>query len=506
MSLRTLVAAAFAFAFVCTPLAARAQEGPQLPQTPEAWRAAAETDLEALHTLIREDTPAALDAENPAMQRWYARGYREAHNRLRRVNDQASYYYLLLGYSTGFRDPHLSLGAQMRLAPASWPGFVTTADGEDVVVFSRDETDANTPAVGARLISCDGRNPAAFRARNIYPFSLNPGLAGDRRRSATRIFMDRHNPFGPAPRRCVFDEDGMRRTIALSWRDVPEDNSYWDQYNLASLGPGASFDITTPAEGVTWIGVPTLDNGAGEQLQALIDRIAAGAPAMRAGRAIVIDVRGNGGGNSEWGVRIARALWGDDIINAVQGDDRPGAVDWRASPGNRDYIAEFTPELARQFGAGSEIVQWAHRAHDGIDGAISRGEAFWRDREPGETGEIAVSGGYTQQRPNGPSPIPARVYVLSNGVCASACLDFADIILHIPGVQLVGGDTSGDGLMMEIRTTNLPSGLVQVGLPMKVYRGRGRGPLESYRADIGYDGVWSDEAVRAWVMELVEAQ
>lgn len=484
--------------------AAFAQEGPAQPQTPEAWRAAAESDLEALRTLIREDTPAALDAENPQMQRWYDRGYREARNRLRRVNDQASYYYLLLGYVTGFRDPHLSLGAQMRLAPASWPGFVTTADGDNVVVFSREE-EPTAPAIGARLISCDGRTPAAFRARNIYPFSLNPGLAGDRRRSAARIFMDRHNPFGPAPRRCVFEENGARRTFTLNWREVPEGDSYWNQYNLASLGPGASFDITTPAEGITWIGVPTLDNGAGEQLQALIDRITSEAPAMRAGRAIVIDVRGNGGGNSEWGVRIARALWGDDIINSIPGDDRSGAVDWRASTGNRDYIAEFTPELAQQFGADSDIVQWAHRAHDGIDAAITRGDAFWRDRDPGDTGEIAASGGYAQQRPTGPSPIPARVYVLSNGVCASACLDFADIILHIPGVQLIGADTSGDGLMMEIRTAMLPSGLVQVGLPMKVYRGRGRGALESYHADVAYNGVWSDEAVRAWTMQLIAA-
>ena len=504
--LRVLIAAAAACAAFSGAAFAQEQQGPALPATPEAWRAAAETDLEALRTHLREDTPVALDTENPTMQRWYERGYREARARVRRVNDQGSYYYALLGYTNGFRDPHLSLGAQMRLAPASWPGFVTTADGDDVVVFWRDEADANTPAVGARVVSCDGRSPAAFRDRNIYPFTLNPAFAGDRRRSATRLFMDRHNPFGPAPRRCVFDENGTRRTITLTWRDVPEGNAYWDQYSVASTGPSASFDVTTPAEGVTWIGVPSLDNGAGEQLQALVDKITAEAPAIRAGRAVVIDVRGNGGGNSEWGVRIARALWGDEIINALPGDDRPGAVDWRASTGNRDYIVSFTPELAQQFGEDSEIVQWAHSARDGLSAAIERGEPFWRSREPGEMGEIAASGGYAQQRPSGPSPIPARVYVLSNGSCASACLDMADIILHIPGVQLIGADTSGDGLLMEVRSVTLPSGLLQLSLPIKVYRGRGRGALEAYHADVAYDGVWSDEAVRAWVMELVAAR
>lgn len=504
--LRNLIAAAAACLAVTSAAFAQEDQGPALPETPQAWRAAAETDLEALHTLLGESTPVALDTENPAMQRWYDRGYREARSRLRRVNDQASYYYALLAYTNGFHDPHLALSAQMRLAPASWPGFVTTANGDDIIVFSRDDTDAQTPAIGARVISCDGRTPAAFRARNIYPFTLNPGLAGDRRRSAARIFMDRHNPFGPAPRRCVFNENGTRRTITLNWRSVPDGNVYWDQYNLASLGPSASFDVTTPAPGVSWIGVPSLDNSAGEQLQALVDKIAAEAPTMRAGRAIVIDVRGNGGGNSEWGVRIARALWGDDIINALPSDDRPGAVDWRASAGNRDYIEEFTPELVRQFGEDSNIVDWAHRTHAGLSEAITRGEPFWRDRDAGDTREIGASGGFTEQRPTGPSPIPARVYVLSNGVCASACLDMADIVLHIPGVQLIGADTSGDGLLMDIRSAPLPSGLTQVSLPMKVYRGRGRGALEAYHADVAYDGVWSDEAVRAWVMELVAAR
>lgn len=506
MILRTFAVATAAF--IVMSAAAFAQEAlePVQPTTAEGWRSAAEIDLAALRTHLREDTPVALDTENPQMQHWYERGYRDARARVRRVNDQASYYYALLAYTNGFRDPHLSLGARMRLAPASWPGFVTTSDGDDVVVFSREEGEARLPAVGARVVSCDGVSLAIFRARNIYPFTLNPGLAGDRRRSAARVFLDRHNPFGAAPRRCVFEYNGHRQTLALRWRDVPEGNAYWDQYGVASLGPGASFDTTTSAEGVTWIGVPTFDNDAGEQLQTLVDEIASEAATMRAGRAIVIDVRGNGGGNSEWGVRIARAVWGDDIINALPGDNRPSAVDWRASTGNRNYILEITPQLIEQFGAESEIGDWARRAEQGINAAISRGDTFWRERDAGDTRPIAQSGGYSLQRPTGASPMPARVYLLSNGACGSACLDFADIVLHIPGVQLIGGDTSGDGLLMEIRTAELPSGLTQVSMPMKVYRGRGRGALEAYHADVRYDGVWSDEAVRVWTMDLIARQ
>lgn len=482
---------------------------PVLPATPQAWRAAALSDLDALRDQLRVNTPVAVDSENPANQAWFAEGYRRAHAMAERVRDQSSYYYALLSYTNGFRDPHLSLSAVMQIPSSRWPGFIATAHGNDVVVFFREEGDQSAPRLGARVVSCDGRSLDDFRARNVYPFALNPGLAGDRRRSAPRIFLDRHNPFGPAPTRCVFEESGVRRTLTLRWRDVPLGDAgapFWTQYNLAALGPGASFGVTTPAEGVTWIGVPTLDNDAGQQLQALVDQIRAGAAAMRAGRAIVIDVRGNGGGNSEWGKRIADAIWGEAFINSLPGDDRPGAVDWRASADNAAYIADFTPQLAQQFGADSSMVQWARATHDGIAAAVAHGEAFWRSREDNDRRPIGPSGGYTQQRPSGASPTPARVYMLSNGTCGSACLDFADIVLHIPGVKLIGADTSGDGLLMEVRGAALPSGLVSVTLPIKVYRGRGRGSLEAYHADVAYDGEWTDADVRAWVMGLIAAQ
>lgn len=493
-------------AFMCASIgAAHAQEQapPQLPQTPEAWRETARSDLEALRTLIEENTPIAVDEENPRMRAWFERGYREAHARVRRVTDQPSYFYALAAYTNGFRDPHLALSPVTQIRTARWPGFITTArDGETVVLSNYGGDPA--PEMGARVVSCDGKSLARLRERIVFPFTLNPSIARDRRAAHARLFLDRGNVFAPPPRRCVFEVEGVRTTRVLEWRDVDED--FWTRYNIATDGPGAEFGVTAPADGVTWIGVPTFNSGAGEQFEALFAQIRANEDAMRAGRAIVIDVRGNGGGSSEWGNRLARAIWGDAIINAIPDDGYNGAVDWRASPANRDYIAEFAPQLIAQFGAESEIGQWAIQTRDGIAGAVERGEPLWRQRDPSETGPISASGGYTQRRPDGASPFPARVYVLSNGTCVSACLDFADIALHIPGTQLIGADTSGDGLLMEVRDEILPSGLARVVLPLKIYRGRARGALEAYSADAAYTGVWNDELVRVWVMELVAAQ
>ena len=81
MTLRTIIVAALACVSAAGAAFAQDQQGPAQPQTPEAWRVAAETDLEALRAHLLNDTPVALDSENRAMQRWYERGYREARNR-----------------------------------------------------------------------------------------------------------------------------------------------------------------------------------------------------------------------------------------------------------------------------------------------------------------------------------------------------------------------------------------------------------------------------------------
>lgn len=503
MTLRNFAAAIAACATLFSTAAAQEQQAsPALPQTPQAWRAAAESDLEALRTYLREDTPVAIDTENPRMQRWFDRGYREARQRARRATDQPSYFYALAAYTNGFQDPHLSLQPVTPITTARWPGFIATARGDDTIVASTEGGDTSIPE-GVRIISCDGRALDRLRTGTVFPFVLNPQLARDRRTAHTRLFLDRGNVFAPPPRRCIFEANGERTRRDLAWRDIAGDE-YWARYNIATNGPGAAFGVSTPEEGVTWIGVPTFGNEAGEQLRALVTEVAANAEAMRAGRAVIIDVRGNGGGNSEWGAELARALWGADVVAAIQEAEFGGYVEWRVSQRNADYINGFAPELIAQFGEDSEIAGWVRATQQGFQGALERGAPTYSERDP-DAGPPQQGGGYASRRPQGPSPFPARIYVLSNGSCGSACLDFADIVLHIPGTQLIGMDTSGDGLLMEVRDQVLPSGLSRVVLPLKVYRGRARGALEAYRADVPYNGVWTDEAVRAWTMNLIRS-
>jgi hypothetical protein len=506
LKLRHALAALILICLSANP--AIAQDAPPRPTTAEGWRDLTLSDLAAARDTLNTQTPIPFDTENPAYPAWLQEGYARAVERAAAVTDQSGYYYTLAFYLSGFGDPHISVNSSVELPAATWPGFIAASRNGGAVVVMRDEGDTEAPAIGAQIISCEGRTLEDLAAERLYPFVLNEQLALDRRRAATRLFMNRAIPGAPPPANCRVSESGAERAITLRWRAIPDPaESYWTAYQTASVGARAEWGVSEPAPGVFWIGIPTFSSGAdtGPQLDQLVRDIQARGTEMRRGRAIIIDVRGNGGGNSAWADRIAAAIFGDDVASrAANASSRESAVDWRASADNVAYWRAWLDEtIIPEFGEYSDSARFGRAAIDGMEGALDDNPPIWRQG----SGRVARSGGLTLQRPRvGRAPFAARVYMLSNGTCGSSCLNFADTVLFVPGVRLIGSATSGDGPYMEVRNVTLPSGLAILTIPQKVWRGMGRGALEAYQPDIADDVAWDDASVRAWVMELVAAR
>ncbi|MBX9745485.1 MAG: hypothetical protein K2X34_01190 [Hyphomonadaceae bacterium] len=506
-ALSAILVLAVAGAALASSALAQEAPAPQLPQTPEAWRSAAIADLDAARDLLRTQTPIPYDTENQHYALWLEEGFAQARVLAEQAHDIHSYYFSLLRFSNGFRDPHINIGATIQLPRPGWPGFVAGARNGGAVVTWRDDTDPDAPQIGEQIASCDGQPLNVLTEQRIFPYVLNSQIALDRRRAISRLFLDRNLPNAPVPTRCTFVTSEGERERMLRWRPVPEDQQQFSAaYQNASYGPSATWGVTEVEPGVFWIGVPTFNSGdTAAQLEALMTEIEARAQTIRNARAIVIDVRGNGGGNSAWADRLARAVFGARAVERVQRrTSQPSATDWRASPENVAYWREWMNTVAiPEFGENSDTARFGRDAIAGMEAAIARGEPLWRQGSP----VVGQSGGLTQRRPRrGRSPVAAQVYLLSNGTCGSSCLNFADTVLHIPGVKLIGSATSGDGHYMEVRGERLPSGLASLTFPQKVWRGMGRGALEAYQPDIAYDGAWDDASVRAWVMGLIAAQ
>jgi len=101
------------------------------------------------------------------------------------------------------------------------------------------------------------------------------------------------------------------------------------------------------------------------------------------------------------------------------------------------------------------------------------------------------------------NPISGRVYLLTDGECASACLDFADLVRRLPGVIHVGQPTSADAIYIDNTYQELPSRLARVGYSMKVFRNRVRENNEWYEPEVRWPGgEMSDDAVAKWIASL----
>ena len=228
--------------------------------------------------------------------------------------------------------------------------------------------------------------------------------------------------------------------------------------------------------GVTFVSLPNMNATGKDEFFAELE---ARRDALRQARLLVLDVRGNSGGSSAVGERALSILFGQDLVGRIS-ESFDWTVDWRASPGNAE-------ELRRQA-----------RADDGdlpreIDAAIGRGDDF-----------VRRSGSPVRLRGRAPlTPFRGDVFLLTDGACASACLDFADIARRLPRVMHVGQPTSGDAIYIDNRQQPLPSGLAALSFGMKVYRNRVRGHNQWYAPALQWPGgAMTDEAVAAWLVDL----
>ena len=472
--------------------AAQAQDAPadalQPMDQPRDWSATLVQDATALHDIMVDSHPGTHDPLNPEFRARLEQGLAAALERAKTTTDVGGWWWALRAYVASFQDGHVQIGMTQRDFgfPTRWPGFLTVYRGAGQVVASRDEADADAdaPPLGARVSDCDGGGAATLAEQRIGQFRGRWFLEAIQTRFGDWMFINADNPWQTEMKACRFEADGATKTYALNWR-VADLNERRAQL-MQSTRP--DFALKHFDDGGFWISTPTFNGDPSSEnyseLTALIADMKAKQEALRAAPYVVLDLRGNGGGSSHWSQLMAQILWGDDWMTAHP-EPAIEAVEWRASDGNIAEISAFLDKLRATNGQ-PELIAWAEDAINGMTAAKAAGQIYWRSANDEEPVDAAP-----------PSPAPqlmaGRVYVLTDSSCGSACLDAVDLWKTVGAVQ-VGRETSADTVYMEIREPVLPSGLAQIAVPMKVYRGRARGNNEPQRPQYVIEGDMSDDA------------
>ena len=494
--MRRTVIAGFVFALAVAG-AAQAQEPPSPWMTePRDWSATLAQDARALHAVVIDSHPGVYDAANPEFRARVDAGLAVALERAKTTTDGGGYWWAMRAFVASFEDGHLGIGLKPQGGlPARWPGFLTVYRGADQVVVERDETDAATPPTGARLIDCDGTAAEALAAERIGAFRGRWFLESQHASLGDWMFVSAANPWTQEMRECRFEVDGAPRAYALNWRPIAA-AEIGERRTRAARRFTPETGLTRLDDGGVWISTPNFDGDPTSEnhaaLTALIERMTADQTALRAAPYVVLDLRGNGGGSSHWSAQMAIALWGEAWL-VDHPEPAIESIDWRASD---DNLATIQGYLERWTAAGesAQRIGWASEIVEGMTAARAAGQPYFRD--------MAAPRPPRAEAPPAPQLVAGKVYVLTDPVCASACLDAVDLWKTAGAIQ-IGRETSADTVYMDVRSTDLPSGLTRLTLPMKVWRGRARGNNEPHSPAHVFDGDMGDDAaLRAWVRGL----
>lgn len=448
----------------------------------EAWRALTRADLEAAAGLIRDNHPGAVPAlGDEAFLARLDTGHRIARDRIPAVDSYAGYTAVLGGFATAFGDEHVWSTPTLRGVRYRWTGLIMTRRGGDWVVALQDGDEDNL--VGARLLSCDGEAAEAVAASRLA-FRVSAPVEAQLIAHGGFMFVDDGNPFLDAPDACVFETAGGPVEAALDWTPV-ETPRLAEALNAGAPAAGAGFGVRGEA-GRWWVAIERLSDDA----VPVIDAFEARSGEWRDSRTIVIDLRGNGGGDSRYGRRLTDLIYGPGHTAALLRGGAACAALWRASPGNAAHVRAFSarardPQTARYYATLAEQ----------IDQATAAGAPFHEplpECAPERASDVAAP----------PPAYDGQVIVVTDHACFSSCLLMVRD-LRVLGALHVGEATNAATRYMEVREITLPSGLSTFSTLQKVVIGED--------ADIGpfapehvFPGQMSDTAaLDAWIAQFI---
>lgn len=171
---------------------------------------------------------------------------------------------------------------------------------------------------------------------------------------------------------------------------------------------------------------------------------------LRGAKCVVFDVRGNGGGNSAWGVSIIKSLYGEEYwryIHATYCLKNPPSVAWRVTRENLEHLKNNL-----NFDDKQELIK-------NVEDSLEKGLALYIEKNLCK-----------KIPPAKPSMFAGKSLLVTDAKCFSATLAFCEMLLLVDRSVLQVGDTTGrDNAYTEVRTVDLPSGCGRLSFPIKFH-------------------------------------
>lgn len=469
-----------------TQASAQTRSAADIASSASEWQRIALGDVQAFAEATRQNY---IYAAYPEPARWLAefdRTVAEVEAKIPHVRDAAGYQAVLRYLTATFHDTHVGTQFTMPPVAARWAGFLVRYDNGRYRVTS---SQLSAVADGAELTACDDK-PVSQWINTIarYEVSTPVSLGQTRMDAALRLMVDRGSPLRSHPSRCEVDG----REITLDWRAAPSKEL---NAEVLSWRGFREREVSTRMIGAggAWVTLGYFAPRNAEQASAFHAAIAA-APALRDKRFIVIDVRGNFGGPYNWFMGYLRGLYGQAYADHYATARLHIRGVYRLSPA---YIA-LDDEYSAQENAFNAPADLPYDINDDMDNAaLGRAKAA---KDP-----IFKAAPIEIERGAAPTnPVRAKVYVLTDYGCGSACIGFVDEMKRFPGVDQIGLPTGVDSRSGTAVWIKLPSGHATAYIAAMTRDGRQRGDNIAQIPSIPFTGnIRDDHAVERWVVDEV---
>jgi len=461
------------------------------------WSYMARTDLEAIHSILKTQTPGAVDVKNPQYAKWMNDGLKNSLKMAKDIKSTSGYYFVLQYYLNGFHDAHLHfINSKPQTKKSQYPGFIIHYLHKHFFVSKYGYiSNQNLPPIGAELISCDNKSPATLIKENVFPFFGNQKLETGWVQYIPMLLTNLKNPWIKIPRICKFKTHGEIITQKLEWSDI-DTNKLYKYLHQAAYSYFPKIGMSKLGDDGLWVSLGTFWPNNPKQakpLQKIVNTISK----YRKNNPIVFDLRGNSGGNYKWGEKILQNLYGRDYFKFISDKNVTKTFsEWRVSKGNAEYIKNyFLPLIGETIGKQSNEYDSLKKLALRILSAVKRHKKLVRLNDSEDNSSLNK---LTHKSKN---PLPGQVYLLTDGRCISACLDFIDQAVLFPHVTLIGASTGADTYYTEVRTTKLPSKQI-LQFPMAVMRNRNRLSNQPYLPKHIFPGdINNTQALKNWVLQ-----
>ncbi|HCU00400.1 TPA: hypothetical protein DIC20_01700 [Candidatus Dependentiae bacterium] len=437
------------------------------------WSKLTKVDLASSYEILSKQTAFAIDRENTTYSEWLKQGFLQALHLSDDVKSAIDYQYVMRYYISGFQDTHINIIFNKKIAPSEvnmeWPGFVVRYDQGVFAVQSENKTiqiENNVPPSGAVLIECDGLSPDALMGKNVFPYGGNSNLYVSYLMMTRRLMMYDGNSFVKKIKNCRFLYNGRRYDLDLAWHVISKTD--WQFIKSQDYQPpNLKFRIKKLSNNIILLTVPTFGLFS-EKPILKYNNFLKQIPSLRSKSKIVIDLRGNDGGDSALGDELLTSLYGRYAMYEKINYEKNQYELWRASSGNLQYIEQMAVPLAeKKYGKASGNYKYYVVLKQTIQNALKTNN------------ELAMIDAFAKNQALEAEGKPENLYkgslyLLTDRMCVSACLDFIGDALRMPNTMLVGESTNADTAYIDNRRETLSSGYAQISFPMKVIRNRVR--------------------------------